>query len=87
MAKRELVQTLEAVFENDEDGGVHVYVPALKGCHSWGATREEAREHIREAIDLWLESAKELGIRPHRAREGVRWRTAWTRSPSGRAVS
>jgi len=62
MAKRELVQTFEAVFETDEDGGFHVYVPALKGCHSWGATREEAREHIREAIELWLESAKELGI-------------------------
>jgi predicted RNase H-like HicB family nuclease len=62
MAKREIVQTFEAVFENDEDGGFHVYVPALKGCHSWGATRAEAREHIKEAIELWLESAKELGI-------------------------
>jgi predicted RNase H-like HicB family nuclease len=60
MAKRELVQT----FETDEDGGVHVYVPALKGCHSWGATRAEARRHIKEAIELWLESAKKLGILP-----------------------
>ena len=62
MAKREIVQTFEAVFEADEDGGVHVHVPALKGCHSWGTTRAEAREHIKEAIELWLESAKELGI-------------------------
>ena len=62
MGKRELVQTFEVVFQTDEDGGFHVYVPALKGCHSWGATRAEAREHIREAIELWLESAKELGI-------------------------
>ena len=66
MAKRELVQTFEAVFEAvfeaDEDGGLHVHVPALKGCHSWGATRAEAREHIKEAIGLWLESARELGI-------------------------
>ena len=62
MTKREFVQTFEAVFETDEDGGIHVYVPALKGCHSWGATRAEAREHIKEAIELWLESAKELGI-------------------------
>ena len=61
MAKREVVQTFEAVFETDEDGGFHVSVPALKGCHSWGATRAEAREHIKEAIELWLESAKELG--------------------------
>ena len=61
MAKRELVQTFEVVFEPDE-GGYHVYVPALKGCHSWGATREEARERIREAIELWLESARDSGI-------------------------
>jgi len=62
MAKREFVQTFEAVFETDEDGGVHVCVPALKGCHSWGATRAEARERIREAVELWLESAAELGV-------------------------
>jgi predicted RNase H-like HicB family nuclease len=57
-ARRELVQT----FETEEDQGFHVHVPALKGCHSWGATRAEARAHIKEAIELWLESAKELGI-------------------------
>ena len=62
MAKREFVQTFEAVSEADEDGGFHVSVPALKGCHSWGATRAEARQHIKEAVALWLESAKELGI-------------------------
>ena len=61
MAKRELVQRFEAVFEPDEDG-FHVYVPALKGCHSWGATRAEARNQIKEAIELWLETAREQGI-------------------------
>jgi predicted RNase H-like HicB family nuclease len=64
MARREFIQTFEAVFEADEDGGFHVHVPALKGCHSWGATRAEAREHIKEAIELWLESAKGLGCVP-----------------------
>ncbi len=62
MAKRELVQRFEVVFEPDEDGGFHVYVPALKGCHSWGDTREEAREHVKEAIELWLQTAREQGI-------------------------
>ena len=62
MAKREVVQTFEVVFEPDEDGGTHVYVPALKGCHSWGASRGEARAHVIEAIALWLESAREEGI-------------------------
>jgi predicted RNase H-like HicB family nuclease len=62
MAKRELVQRFEVVFEPDEDGGFHVYVPVLKGCHSWGISREEAREHVKEAIELWLETAREQGI-------------------------
>jgi len=61
MSKRETVQQFEVVFEPDENGH-HVYVPALKGCHSWGATRDEARAHIREAIEMWLESAQEQGI-------------------------
>lgn len=51
----------EVVYEPDEDG-LHVYVPALKGCHSWGATRDEARENVREAISLWLEGARANGI-------------------------
>lgn len=58
MAKREVVQRFEVIFEPEEEGGYHVYVPALKGCHSQGATREEARENIIEAIELWLESAR-----------------------------
>jgi predicted RNase H-like HicB family nuclease len=60
MAK-ELVERFEVVFEPDEEG-FHVFVPALKGCHSWGATRDEARSMIREAIELWLETADEEGI-------------------------
>ncbi|HSP54908.1 MAG TPA: type II toxin-antitoxin system HicB family antitoxin [Dehalococcoidia bacterium] len=61
MAKRELIERFEVIFEPDENG-YHVAVPALKGCHSWGATRDEARTMIREAIELWLETAEEEGI-------------------------
>ncbi len=39
-----------------------MYCPLLKGCHSYGATKEEARKNIAEAIELWLESAEELGL-------------------------
>ena len=38
----------------ESDEGFAVSCPALPGCHSQGATREEARENIREAIALWL---------------------------------
>lgn len=62
MAEKVAVQSFEIVFEPEEGGGYHVYAPSLKGCHSYGATREEALKNITEALELWLESAKELGI-------------------------
>ncbi len=58
---REVVQRFEVVYETDE-GGFHVFVPALKGCHSWGKSRDEARENIKEAIALWIESAHKNGV-------------------------
>jgi len=46
------------------DEGWAVSCPALPGCHSQGATREEAMENIRIAIREWLEvEAEESGIR------------------------
>jgi predicted RNase H-like HicB family nuclease len=58
-----IVQNFEVVLESEEEGGYHVYCPLLKGCHSYGATKQEALEKIREAIELWLESARQLGIK------------------------
>ena len=56
MKQRRIVQNFEVILEPEEEGGYHVYCPLLKGCHSYGATKEEA-------IELWLESARELGIK------------------------
>ncbi len=56
----------EILIEPDEDG-FHVWCPALKGCHSFGLTRDEARENIREAIELWLDDAEPPSI-PERER-------------------
>jgi len=61
--QRRIVQNFEVILEPEEEGGYHVYCPLLKGCHSYGATKEEAIERIKEAIELWLESARELGIK------------------------
>ncbi|MBI4297656.1 MAG: type II toxin-antitoxin system HicB family antitoxin [Chloroflexi bacterium] len=62
MRAKSTVESFEVVLEPEEDGGYHVYAPSLKGCHSYGSTREEALKNIAEAIELWLESARDLGI-------------------------
>jgi len=46
---------LKIVFEKSDEGAYTVYVPSLPGCISEGATKEEAIENIREAIELYLE--------------------------------
>ena len=38
----------------ESDEGFAVSCPALRGCHSQGATRDEALENIRDAIREWL---------------------------------
>ncbi|HHY99221.1 MAG TPA: type II toxin-antitoxin system HicB family antitoxin [Firmicutes bacterium] len=47
------------ILEVDEDGHYIAAVPALKGCHSFGRTREEALQRVREAIELYLECLAE----------------------------
>ncbi|MFZ5517471.1 MAG: type II toxin-antitoxin system HicB family antitoxin [Candidatus Zhuqueibacterota bacterium] len=44
------------IFEREDDGGYHVFCPALKGCHSQGDTYDEALNNIQDAIKLYLES-------------------------------
>jgi excisionase family DNA binding protein len=50
--------------EECEEGGYHVWVPSLPGCHSEGDTREEALEYIREALELHLEPVPEEELDP-----------------------
>ena len=48
------------VIEPDGDN-FHAYVPALPGYHTFGATVEEARANIAEAISFHIESMLESG--------------------------
>ncbi|CAO4150511.1 hypothetical protein LPLAFNJD_LOCUS3216 [Methylorubrum aminovorans] len=45
----------------DDGGGFAATVPDLPGCMSDGDTPEEALRNVREAIDAWIEMARELG--------------------------
>ena len=46
------------IIEQDEDGVYVAEVPALPGCISQGATRQEALQNIKEAIAGYLESLR-----------------------------
>ncbi len=48
------------VFERAEHNWA-AYVPDLPGCITTGKTLDETRRNIREAIDLHLESMREVG--------------------------
>ncbi|HYC05510.1 MAG TPA: type II toxin-antitoxin system HicB family antitoxin [Azospirillaceae bacterium] len=45
----------------DEGGGWLAEVPDLPGCMSDGETPEEAVRNVQDAIDSWIEAAREDG--------------------------
>ena len=47
-------------FEDGRDAW-HAFCPALKGCHTWGHTHEEALANLRDAIDLYVQDLIEAG--------------------------
>lgn len=49
------------LLEPEEEGGFVAEVPALPGCVSEGATRAEALENVKEAIEGYLESLEAHG--------------------------
>ena len=48
------------ILEEGEDGYIIAHVPALKGCHTQGKTRDEALKNAKEAIELYLETLRDL---------------------------
>ena len=51
----------KAIIEACEEGGYSAYVPSLPGCVSEGESYEECLANIREATELYLETARERG--------------------------
>ncbi len=49
------------IFWSDEDDAYVADVPELPGCMAHGDTYESALANAKEAIRLWLETAKEFG--------------------------
>lgn len=47
---------------SDDDQCYAVKVPDLPGCMAHGKTRQQAVKMAEEAIELWIETAKEDGV-------------------------
>lgn len=56
--KLEYPVRIERLAESD-GGGYLATVPDLPGCMSDGETPEEALKNVQEAIESWIEAAKE----------------------------
>ncbi len=48
------------IIEPQEEGGYTAFVPKLPGCVSEGETYDETLANIKEAVELYLETRKEL---------------------------
>ena len=56
--KLEYAVRIERLAESD-GGGYLATVPDLPGCMSDGATPEEALRNVQDAIETWIEAARE----------------------------
>lgn len=62
MLKQKIYQFTCHFIPNEESGGFVVEVPALPGCLTQGDTFEEAKNNIKEAIELYCETLIERGL-------------------------
>jgi predicted RNase H-like HicB family nuclease len=56
MSKYEVI-----IYWSKEDDAYVAEVPQLAGCAAHGDTQEEAMRNAQDAIQLWIETAKEFG--------------------------
>jgi len=49
------------IYWSEDDQAFIAEVPELPGCLAHGATQEEALASVKEAIQLWIDTAEELG--------------------------
>lgn len=49
------------LLREEPEGGYTVIVPSLPGCVTYGETLDEAKRMAKEAIELYIQTLKELG--------------------------
>lgn len=50
-----------SIYWSEDDGAYVAVVPDLAGCAADGASYQEALAAAERAIELWIETAKDLG--------------------------
>jgi predicted RNase H-like HicB family nuclease len=58
-----MTHTFTAVFEEAPEGGYTAFVEELPGAISQGETLDEARENLKDAIQMILEANREVASR------------------------
>ena len=49
------------IYWSNEDGAFVAEAPELPGCAAHGDTQKAALEHMNQAVDLWVETARVFG--------------------------
>jgi predicted RNase H-like HicB family nuclease len=63
-----VTQTFTAVFEEAEEGGYVAFVAEVPGATTQGETLDEARENLREAVELVLDANRDQALQDHDGR-------------------
>ena len=50
------------IIEKGRESGFVATVPALRGCVSQGASREQTLANVKEAVEVYLEALQEDGL-------------------------
>lgn len=51
----------QVVLRRDDNGSYVAHVPALEGCHAWGATPTEAQSELQNVFDMIAEEYTSTG--------------------------
>ncbi|MEB3311701.1 MAG: type II toxin-antitoxin system HicB family antitoxin [Snowella sp.] len=49
------------ILRPDDNGTFVAHIPAIKGCHAWGETPEQAREELNHVFEMICEEYLEVG--------------------------
>lgn len=66
MGMKRMAKKFKVIVERGLDGYFIGEVPELQGCYSQGKTVKELMSNIKEAVELYLETMRELNKKPER---------------------